>query len=81
MLGLGVAALLAVRERDLIRLRVPALAYAVFGALVLIALARFGDQVDWSRPAAWAMVGWLGVLLGLGAYGSAPGRAGRSTLR
>jgi len=69
LVGLGVAALLAIREVDLRRLRVPSAAYLVFGALMLLALLRLREQVEWSRPAAWALVAWLGVLSAIGLYG------------
>lgn len=67
-IGLGTAALLAIREGDLARLHVPGLAYLVFGGLSLVALLRFRVEVDWSRASAWVLVLWLLVLCALGTY-------------
>jgi len=70
LVGLGAAALLAIGEGDLSRLRVPGVAYLVFGGLMLLALLRLRDQVDWARPSAWALVTWLGILSAIGLYGA-----------
>lgn len=67
--GLGLAALLAIRERDLSRMRAPATAWVVFAVLVALALLRFGDVVRWADPAAWVFVAWLTSLGLIGAYG------------
>jgi len=78
IVGLGLAALLAIRERDLERLRIPAVAYVAFASLMLIALGRFADQVSWSRPSAWFFVIWVVTLGAIGIYG-ATRRASAST--
>jgi hypothetical protein len=67
-IALGTAALLAIHEGDLARLHVPGLAYLVFGALALVALFRFRDELDWSRSSAWVLVVWLVALCALGLY-------------
>jgi hypothetical protein len=69
LIALGLAALLAMWEGDLARLRAPSWAYVTFVVLLAIALVRFGDQVVWSAPAAWVMVVWMVALLGTGAFG------------
>ena len=50
----GIAALLAIRDRDLARLEIAAIGYVVFGTLQVVALIRFGDQVRWGTTAATA---------------------------
>ncbi|WP_127125188.1 hypothetical protein [Georgenia sp. SYP-B2076] len=56
LLAYGFAAALVVRDNDLGRLRVPAIAYAVFGLLTLSVPVRFPDDVAWAEPAATAYV-------------------------
>ena len=68
LVAFGVAAALAVREDDLRRLRVPAVAYTAFGALELLALARYAGEPDWSDPRPWA---YLGTALAVTATGAA----------
>ncbi|MET1007762.1 MAG: hypothetical protein ABWX96_19590, partial [Propionibacteriaceae bacterium] len=54
LVAFGLAMGLAMRERDLLRLEIPAIGYTVFGLLQLVALVRFRDQVSWDSPAAAA---------------------------
>jgi hypothetical protein len=56
LLAFGLATALAAVAGDLRRLRTAAIAYAVFGVLALVALARFPGTLDWGRPAAWVFV-------------------------
>ncbi|MGH8908424.1 MAG: hypothetical protein ACRD0K_18425 [Egibacteraceae bacterium] len=74
LIALGVAAALAIWERDLARLRTGAVTYAVFGALQLGALARFSEQVRWG-VAAWIYVLVVTSVLAAGLYGWAAARA------
>lgn len=69
LLALGVAAAHASWENDWRRVQVATLSYTVFGALQLLALARYPDEMQWSRPAAWLYVLFLLSVLGLGVYG------------
>ncbi|RFU21599.1 hypothetical protein [Geodermatophilus marinus] len=69
LLAFGVAAALVVRERDLARLRGPAAAYAVFGALELAVLARYRAQLDHGDPRLWAAVLLLLGIVAAGACG------------
>jgi hypothetical protein len=73
-LALGFAAGLAVRERDLSRLRAAAVAYVCFGLLQSGALVRFSGDVEWDRPSAWAYVAMLALVTISGAYGWIAGR-------
>ena len=65
-LALGFAALYAITERDLPRLRPAAITYFVFAVLELSALARFADDVRWDN--GWTYV-YIVVLLSIGALG------------
>jgi hypothetical protein len=67
--ALAVAALLCLRERDVARVRIPAVAYVVFGVLQVIALLLRGDVVLWGSAAAAVYVAALVVALGTGVAG------------
>jgi hypothetical protein len=69
LLAFGVAAGLAIRARDLGRMRAAAIAYAVFGVLELVALLRYPDVVAWGSPAAWGYLAVLAAVLVTGGYG------------
>lgn len=56
LLAFAVAAAVSQRVRDLARLRTATVAYAVFGALQLVTLARFAPQVRWQEAVAWVYV-------------------------
>jgi hypothetical protein len=68
LVAFGLAAALALVERDLERVEIAAVAFALFGLLQLIALARFGGTVRWGSPAA---LGYLVVLLSVPPTGAA----------
>src|SRR3954452_18269271 len=82
LIAFGVATALAAVAGDLARLRTSAVAYTVFGALVLVALARFPGTVDWSGVPAWVFVGMSVAVVATGAAGwriaPVPERAGRA---
>jgi hypothetical protein len=61
--GLGIAAVHALGERDLHRLRPAAVAYVLFGALELVALARYSGSVAWERPGAAAVTAFFAASL------------------
>ncbi|MGH8899745.1 MAG: hypothetical protein ACRDZ4_22610 [Egibacteraceae bacterium] len=75
LIALGVAAALAIRERDLARLRAAAVTYAVFGALQLGGLARFAEHVRWGA-AAWLYTVMVASVLAAGLYGWAAANRG-----
>lgn len=76
LIAFGFAAVLALRERDLERLELAAIAYTAFGALELVALARFAGVVRWGQPAAWVYLALLLTIVPTGAVGwAAVGRA------
>jgi hypothetical protein len=78
LIAFGLATALAAVAGDLERLRTAAIAYTVFGALVLVAVLRFEDTLDWDRPAAWTFVGVAVavVLTGAAGWRAAPTPAG-----
>ncbi len=65
-LGLGVAAVHALWENCVTRLRPAADAFLVFGVLQTIALLRFGEALDWDCAAAWIYVAFLVSAAGVG---------------
>ena len=69
LVAFGVAALLALVERDLERLEISAVAYTVLGLLELAALARYGDTVRWGSAAATVYLVLLIMVVPTGAYG------------
>jgi hypothetical protein len=69
LLAFGLATALAAVGGDLRRLRTSAIAYTVFGVLVLVAVARFPDTLDWGAPAAWLFVGMAVAVALTGAAG------------
>ena len=84
LVSFGIAALLAVYERDLGRLRAPSVAYLVFGLAEIAALLRYAHTISWQKAGSWVYLGFLvlvvltaaaGVLLTRGSLpgGSLPG--------
>lgn len=57
-------------------IRAGSLGYVAFGALLLVAVARFGDAVDWGRASAWVFLAYAATAPFLGVYGWA--RASRT---
>jgi hypothetical protein len=74
LIALGMATALAAVDGDLDHLRTAAVAYAVFGAAVLLALLRFRDTVSWDRPVAWVLLAFFVSVLVTGAAGWAGAR-------
>jgi hypothetical protein len=75
LVSFGLAAGLAVAERDLDRLRAPAIAYLVFGLAELAVLARFAGTLAWDDGAAWVYLGALILVVVTGAAGVRLGRS------
>jgi hypothetical protein len=69
LIAFGVAAALVIRERDLSRLVVPAVAYTAFGVLELLVLVRHHEQVDGGDPRLWGYVALLVLAALTGGYG------------
>jgi hypothetical protein len=66
LLGLSVASAWGLRERDWARIGGPAISFAAYGALELIALLRFHATVAWDDWQTWALVALLASFLALG---------------
>ena len=77
LVGLGFGAAHSALERDWQRARPAAATAMLFGALELIALARYSETVDWDDGRTWAYVAMLGFMLALGGVGVASARAPR----
>jgi hypothetical protein len=69
LLGLGLAAAHATWENDWDRVAVAAYSYLVLGGLELLAVLRYADSMQWTRPAAWIYVMFMASVLLVGAYG------------
>jgi hypothetical protein len=69
LIALGVGAALVIRERDLLRLRVPAAVYTAFGVLQLGVLVRHRAELDAGDPRLWGYVAVLLVVVVTGGYG------------
>jgi hypothetical protein len=69
LLALGVAAALAIWERDLSRLLVPAVTYAAFGIFQLLVALRYWAEVRPDYQWGWAYLGLLVSIAVTGAYG------------
>ncbi|GAA3157259.1 hypothetical protein GCM10010531_05750 [Blastococcus jejuensis] len=78
LLAFGLATALAAVAGDLERLRTAAIAYTVFGVLVLVTVARFSGSLDWDDPPTWTLLAVTGAMSATGALGwrlaPAPGR-------
>ena len=74
LLAFGLATVLAALGGDLAELRTAAIAYAVFGGFVLVAVLRFPGTPAWDTPAAWIFVvmAVLVVLTGAAGWRAAP---------
>jgi hypothetical protein len=78
LIAFGAAAALALRERDLGRLRPAAAGYVVLGVLQLLAVARFAGELRWSSAAAFIYVALLVSITVTGGAGWRLARSGES---
>ena len=69
VLAFGVVAVGALLEDDLARLAGPALAYAVFGLLQVLALATYGDAFRWGSAQGTAYLAVLATVPLVGVAG------------
>ena len=69
LVGIGIAAIQAVGENDWRRIQPATMSYVAFGALELMALARFPGEVAWNAASAWIFILFLVSALGAGLYG------------
>lgn len=75
LVALAVGLALTVRTGDLAYARLTALPYAVFGALVGIAMIRYAENIDWDSPAAWVAAALTLMVIATGSYGAVAARA------
>jgi len=68
LIGIGFAAFHASRENDFLRIRPLAGGYIAFAVLQFIALARYAGDMNWSAPAAWVYLAFLGSILPVGLF-------------
>ena len=66
--GIGFAAFHANRENDFLRIRPLAGGYIAFAVLQFVAVARYAGDVNWSAPAAWVYLAFLGSILPVGLF-------------
>jgi len=69
LVAFGLAAAMAIRERDLSRLLVPAVTYTAFGAFELLVVLRYRTQLTADNPWLWAYLAVLARIVPTGAYG------------
>lgn len=69
LLSIGVIAAHAAWENDWQRIRSFTASYALLALLQLLALVRFGAEVEWDRPAAWFYLFFLISILLVGFVG------------
>jgi hypothetical protein len=78
LVGVGAAALIAVRENDYLRLRPLLVSNVLLGALHLIGVLRFTETPDWGDARIWVYVAFLASMVTVGVLGSlAAAAAGR----
>lgn len=69
LVGIGVAGVHAVLERDVGRLRAVSVGFLSLGCFHFIALARYGGDVSWDKAGAWVYLVFLAVTVALGGFG------------
>ena len=69
LVAFGLATALAAVAGDLRRLRTAAIAYTVFGVLVVLAVLRYPGTVEWGGPAAWVFALLTAAVVATGAAG------------
>ncbi len=69
LVGLGVAAALAFRENDFLRVRVAFITYALLATLQFVAVARYPSALDWGLASSWMYLLFLLSIFVVGASG------------
>lgn len=78
LISLGVAAGHSLLEDDVVRIRPLAATAGLFGVLEIVALIRYGGELDWSSPPAIGYIAVLATLLVLGVWAWRTARNGPS---
>lgn len=68
ILALGVMNLTAAHENDRTRVRIISPFFVLLLPAILLQVARFSDQVNWSHPAVWIGLGVLTAIFAIGVY-------------
>jgi hypothetical protein len=68
ILALGVMNLAAAQENDRTRVRIISPFFVLLLPAILLEVARYGDQVNWSSPAIWVGLAVLAVVFATGVY-------------
>ena len=79
LVGVGITLITGWWENDWNAIRPGVIAYTGLGVLQFVALARFGDLVEWGDPAAWIYVIVVASVMLAGAYGLT--KVGRGAVR
>ena len=74
LLGLGLVELSAVWENAWERIDVLTVSYTALGVLLSIALARYGNSLNWSEAGSWVYVSAIISILLVGTFGVIAGR-------
>jgi hypothetical protein len=69
LIALGVAAALAIGQRDLVRLRVSAMTYTAFGVFQFVAVIWYSPQLRRDDFWLWGYLALLAAVVATGAYG------------
>jgi len=69
VLAFGVLAAHSIVENDFTRARAGMLGYPFLGAMHVLMLMRFSEDVRWDEPGAWVYVAFIASFFVLGAYG------------
>jgi hypothetical protein len=75
LLGFGAALVFVLLDNELTRLAVPGVAYAVFGIMQLLAVARYSEHMDFHDAGSWIYVGFFMTVLVMGTALVAAARA------
>ena len=67
-LALAIASFAFIRENAWVRGRVGTGSYLLIGALQLIALVRYHDDVRWALPGTWLYIAYMAAIFGGGLY-------------
>jgi hypothetical protein len=78
LIAVGAGMAQAIWENDLDRIRIALVSFALYGALQLIAVARYPDAINWSSPQAWLFAAFPVILMLSGVVGLARGDAARA---
>ena len=69
LIGIGVGLVHAIIEADLERIRPGLVAFAVLGALQLVALVRYSGDVEWGHLGTWVYLAFAASVLVVGTMG------------